>query len=98
VRGIFARYTSNCLRDKRPLVDYFMASGGMKKREINVFGVLLILYNSTYAILLLTWQVERREAIKSNSRKRLSKLYESSPVKFHSQKQIGLPTSMHKIK
>jgi hypothetical protein len=30
-RGIFGRYTSNCLRDKRPLVDYFMASEGIKK-------------------------------------------------------------------
>jgi hypothetical protein len=53
VRGIFGRYTSNCLHDKRPLVDNFMASGGIRKREINDLVVPLILCNSTYAILLL---------------------------------------------
>jgi hypothetical protein len=53
LREIFARHISNCLRDKRPLVDYFIASGGIRKREINDLVVPLILCNSIYAILLL---------------------------------------------
>jgi hypothetical protein len=37
---------------------------GIRKREINDLVVLLILYSSTYAILLLAWKEKRRESIK----------------------------------
>ncbi len=73
--GIFAGYTSNCLRDRRPLVDYFMASGGIRKREINDFVVLLILYNSTYAILLLAWNQKRRNMLIKLRRKKRKVFY-----------------------
>jgi hypothetical protein len=63
---------------------------GIRKREINDLVVLLILYISTYAILLLAWKEKRREAIKP---KRLLEPCAPSPVKFHLQKQIELPMS-----
>jgi hypothetical protein len=42
LRGIFARYTPNCLRDKRPLVDNFMASGGYEKSDVRFLEVSFI--------------------------------------------------------
>jgi hypothetical protein len=42
LRGIFGRYTLNCLRDKRPLVDYFMASGGHEKSDVRFLDVSFI--------------------------------------------------------
>jgi hypothetical protein len=63
---------------------------GIRKREINDLVVLLILYSSTYAMLLLAWKEERREAIKP---KRLLKPYAPSPVKFHLPLQTELPMS-----
>jgi hypothetical protein len=41
-RGFFSRYTSNRLRDKRPLVDYFMASGGYEKSDVRFLEVSFI--------------------------------------------------------
>jgi hypothetical protein len=41
LRGIFGRYINCSLRDKRPLVDYFMASGGYEKSDVRFLEVLL---------------------------------------------------------
>jgi hypothetical protein len=42
VRGIFGRYTSTYLHDKRPLVDYFMVSGGYEKSDVRFLEVSFI--------------------------------------------------------
>jgi hypothetical protein len=42
LRGIFGRYTSNCLHDKRSLVDNFMASGGYEKSDVRFLEVSFI--------------------------------------------------------
>jgi hypothetical protein len=65
VRGVFGRYNKHYFMIKDRFWIVLWRLGGIRKREINVFGVLLILYNLTYAILLLVWkEEERREAIK----------------------------------
>src|SRR5659263_676614 len=46
----------------------------------------------------LAWKKEKNATIKPNNRKKLPKQYSLSPVKFHSQKQTGLPMSTHGIK